>query len=92
MSFLYVFVRDLATKSFFQQGLKIMRFYRKEFKEEPTETLSMIWNPKEDNRTLYLTSNYRQLNDYIKMEIEVPLDLWDYDYADENTKYVYSII
>lgn len=41
------------------------------------------WDISKDVQKLWINTEFRQNNDFIKQWITVPMDLWDYTYADE---------
>ena len=76
-----------------------MRLYRKDLKATTDEanpvlreTTTIMWDSRKDYKKMWINSTFRQNNDYIKQWITVPLDLWDYSYADKETPLVLDLV
>lgn len=46
-------------------------------------TTTMRWNPSPGVRMMWFNTSYRHMNDWVEQRLEVPLDLWDFDYIRE---------
>jgi len=72
---------------------KLIRLYRKDMRattdnDNPVlrETTTIQWDARKEKRKMWINSTFRDNNDFVKQWITVPLDLWDYTYADANSK------
>lgn len=64
-----------------------MRLYRKDLRTgELKETTTIEWDARKNIQKMWINSSFRQNNDFIKQWITVPLDMWDYTYADDTSQ------
>eukprot|EP00116_Pleurobrachia_bachei_P003273 sb/3463535/ len=64
---------------------KLMRLYRKNLRSgELVETTTVKWDIHTNYGKMWINSSFRQNNDFVEQKITVPLDLWDFGYADSS--------
>ena len=69
-----------------------MQLYREDLRTgELRPTTTIEWSAMKQDQKMWIQSEYRQNNDLVKQWITVPMNLWDYTYADANSRLNISI-